>query len=114
VYKKIHGNGAGIEIIGLNEAYAVSEPIEIRVKVSDTAFSCGDLRISISKTGSSDIIAQNGFFAQCFSENESIPYNDSFFVSIDELGTYQVKSEMVSVVSNQVTTIFVTETFIVE
>jgi hypothetical protein len=100
-----------ISILGLEDSYSTSDAVEVRVKVSDTGFSCGDLYITISKAGSSDVMAQNGFFEQCFSANKSIPNGESFSEIIDEPGTYQIKAEMVS---KELDSISVKETFIVK
>ena len=86
-----------IEIIGLSKQYSTSEPIEIKVKIDDLSFNCGDLYITIYSTGTNDVITQGGFFEQCF-ENASmiLPIDDKFSKLIDTSGSYELVVEMIS------------------
>jgi hypothetical protein len=88
---------SSIEIIGLSNHYSVSEPIEIQVKINDSSYSCGDLYITIYSAGKSDVVAQDGFFNQCF-ENRSnlLPIDDNFSKIINTPGSYQIVADMVS------------------
>ncbi|MEX0862714.1 hypothetical protein [Nitrosopumilus sp.] len=101
-----------IEIIGLSKQYSTSQPIEIQVKINDSSFNCGDLYITIYSSGKSDVITQGGFFTQCF-ENGSriIPVGDKFSKIIDNPGSYDLVTEMVS---NELTTISTKGTFTVK
>ena len=101
-----------IEIIGLSKQYSTSQPIEIQVKINDSSFNCGDLYITIYSSGKSDVITQGGFFTQCF-ENGSqiIPVGDKFSKVIDNPGSYDLVTEMVS---NELTTISTKGTFTVK
>jgi len=88
---------SSIQIIGLSNHYSVSEPIEIQVKINDSSYSCGDLYITIYSAGKSDVVAQDGFFNQCF-ENRSnlLPIDDNFSKIINTPGSYQIVADMVS------------------
>jgi len=88
---------APIEIIGLSTQYSTSEPIEVKVKINDASFDCGDLYITIYSTGKNDVINQSGFFEQCFEKGSNIlPVGDEFSKVIDAPGSYKIVVEMVS------------------
>lgn len=101
-----------IEIIGMSKQYSTSQPIEIQVKINDSSFNCGDLYITIYSSGKSDVITQGGFFTQCF-ENQSriIPVGDKFSKVIENPGSYDIVTEMIS---NELTTISTKGTFTVK
>ncbi len=86
-----------ITIQGLSKQYSVSAPIEIKVVVSNSDFDCGDLYITIydAKTSPKQVVAQNGFFSQCFSTNNLVlPIDDTFSEKIDKAGEYEMVVEM--------------------
>ena len=86
-----------IEIIGLSKEYSTSEPVEIKIKVHDTSFDCGDLYVTIYSSGKSDVVTQGGFFEQCFEKgNKTLPLKDEFSEIIDTPGSYEVVAEMIS------------------
>ena len=85
-----------IEIIGLENQYSVSEPVQIQVKINDSSFSCGDLYITIYASGSSDVVTQGGFFNQCVKNGNLLPNNDNFSKIIDSPGSYKIVADVVS------------------
>ena len=85
-----------IEIIGLENQYSVSEPVQIQVKINDSSFSCGDLYITIYASGSSDVVTQAGFFNQCLKNGNLLPNNDNFSKIIDSPGSYKIVADVVS------------------
>jgi len=86
-----------IEIVGLSKQYSTSEPVEIQVKINDMSFNCGDLYVTIYSTGKNDVIAQGGFFEQCFEGGTKIiPVGDDFSTVIDTPGSYKMVVKMVS------------------
>jgi hypothetical protein len=92
-----HTEKGEIEIQGLLKQYTVSAPIEIKVLVSNSNFNCGDLYITIydTKTSPKQVVAQNGFFSQCFSTNNlALPIDDTFSEKIDKAGEYEMVIEM--------------------
>ena len=85
-----------IEIQGLEKQYSSSEPVEIRVSVSDSTFDCGDLYITI-RSSDSEVVTQGGFFEQCFEQrNETLPIGEEFSKIVKNPGSYEIKAEMVS------------------
>ena len=84
-----------IEIIGLENQYSVSEPVQIQVKINDSSFSCGDLYITIYASGSSDVVTQGGFFNQCVKNGNLLPNNDNFSKIIDSPGSYKIVADIV-------------------
>jgi len=85
-----------IKIIGLENQYSVSEPVQIQVKINDSSFSCGDLYITIYASGSSDVVTQAGFFNQCLKNGNLLPNNDNFSKIIDSPGSYKIVADVVS------------------
>lgn len=86
-----------IKIQGLLKQYSVSALIAIKVVVNNSDFDCGDLYITIydAKTSPKQVVAQNGFFSQCFSTNKlALPIDDTFSEKIDKVGEYEMVIEM--------------------
>src|SRR6267143_2320193 len=86
-----------IIIQNLLNSYSTSMPVSITVRINDTAFDCGDLYITIYDLGTSpkQVAAQNGYFLQCFAENNSsLPVDDTFSQIIEKPGNYEIVIEM--------------------
>ena len=90
-------HGSPIEIIGLSNQYSISESIEIKVKVSDSSFNCGDLYITIYNSEKNNVVTQGAFFEQCFnSESNLLPIGDKFSKVISTPGSYDLVVDMIS------------------
>tara|TARA_B110000483_G_scaffold128091_1_gene153696 strand:- start:166 stop:624 length:459 start_codon:yes stop_codon:yes gene_type:complete len=90
-------HGSSIQIIGLSSQYSISESIEIKVKISDSSFNCGDLYITIYNSEKSNVITQGAFFEQCFnSESNLLPIDDKFSKVISTPGSYDLVVDMIS------------------
>ncbi len=90
-------HGSSIQIIGLSAQYSLSESMEIKVKVSDSSFNCGDLYITIYDSDKSNVVTQGAFFEQCFSsESNLLPINDKFSKVINTPGSYDLVVDMIS------------------
>ena len=86
-----------IKIQDLLNQYAINIPVEVKVLVTNSAFDCGDLYITIYDTSTSpkQVVAQNGFFKQCFTEgNLVMPIDDTFSEKISATGEYEIVAEM--------------------
>jgi hypothetical protein len=86
-----------LKIQGLLSQYSISDLIEIKVVVNNSDFECGDLYITIYDTTTSqkEVVAQNGFFSQCFSTNKlALPIDDTFSEKIDKAGEYELVVEV--------------------
>ena len=86
-----------IKIQNLLNSYSIFTPVNITVLVNNTAFDCGDLYIVIydRDTTPNQVVAQNGYFSQCFAENNSaLPIHDTFSQTIGKSGNYQIVTEM--------------------
>ncbi len=86
-----------IKIIGLEEQYSKSKPIEITVSVIDPIFDCGDLYITIYDIAKSpkEVVTQSGFFKQCYNKNNlMMPIGDEFSETIDQPGQYEIEAEI--------------------
>ena len=95
---EIHvSNDSSIQLIGISSQYSVSEPIEIKVKITDSAFNCGDLYVTIYNSKDGNVVTQGAFFEQCFkNESNLLPINDKFSKLISTPGSYQLVVDMIS------------------
>lgn len=94
--KFVTSSGA-MKIIGLQEEYSNSAPIEISISVSDAIFDCGDLYITIYDISKvpKEVVTQSGFFEQCYEKNNLVmPIDDKFSELVDTPGRYEVVSEI--------------------
>lgn len=90
-------HGSSIQIIDLSSQYSVSESIEIKVKISDSSFNCGDLYITIYNSEKNNVVTQGAFFEQCFnSESNLLPIDDKFSKVISTPGSYDLVVDMIS------------------
>jgi hypothetical protein len=95
---KIHAsNDSSIQLIGLSSQYAPSENVEIKVKITNSSFNCGDLYITIYNSKNNNVVTQGAFFEQCFkSESDLLPINDKFSKVIGAPGSYLLVVDMIS------------------
>ena len=100
-----------LKIIGLENQYSVSEPIQIQVIVDDQSFSCGDLYLTIYTSGKENAVTQNGYFEQCFADNQFLPL-EAFSEIIDTPGRYELVVDMLD--KNQKNSITTSEEFTVK
>ena len=86
-----------IKIQNILNSYSTFTPVSITVTVNNTAFDCGDLYITIYDldTSPNQVVTQNGYFSQCFAENNSpLPIQDTFLQIIGKSGNYEIVTEM--------------------
>jgi hypothetical protein len=86
-----------IKIQNLLNSYSTFTPVRITVAVNNTAFDCGDLYITIYdlSTSPNQVATQNGYFSQCFAENNlPLPIHDTFSQIIGKSGNYEIVTEM--------------------
>ena len=86
-----------IRILNLLNSYNTSTPLNLTIRINDTAFDCGDLYITIYDLNISpnQVVAQNAYFSQCFAENNSsLPINDVFSHLVVKPDSYEVMAEM--------------------
>jgi hypothetical protein len=102
-----------IKIIGLEQQYSISEPVQIQVIVDDLSFSCGDLYVTIYTSGKENAITQSGYFEQCFdNNNQFLPNKERFSEIVATPGQYELVVDMVS--KNQKNSITTSEKFTVK
>ena len=84
-----------IKIIGLEQQYSISEPVQIQVIVDDLSFSCGDLYVTIYTSGKEKSVTQSGYFEQCFDDNNPfLPNNERFSEIVETPGQYLLVVDM--------------------
>ena len=95
---EIHAsNDSSIQLIGLSSQYAPSENVEIKVKITNSSFNCGDLYITIYNSKNNNVVTQGAFFEQCFkSESDLLPIHDKFSKVIGAPGSYLLVVDMIS------------------
>lgn len=99
---EIMKNDEDISIIGLENQYSISSPVQIQVKIDDSQFDCGDLYVTVYS--GKHIVTQSGFLKQCFDENNALlPVDDDFSEIIDKPGQYDLVVKMTD--QNQKSTI---------
>lgn len=87
------GGGAPARFLGLEPEYAAPGPVTVWVSVSDEAFDCGDLYVTVQRAGTGETVTQNGFFEQCFAGTGSaLPVGGSFSASLEEPGEYVIRA----------------------
>ncbi len=84
------------QIMDLQSQYAQSDQVSVRVSVSDRAFDCGDLYITIYdiSTGQRKAVKQGAFFDQCYGLSGTLPSPDSFSEKIDAPGQYLLEAQI--------------------
>jgi len=87
-----------LDIIGLEKAYSVSEPIQFKIKINDSDFECGDLYITIyemSNEGDDQVVTQNGYLKQCFLKyQQNLPLGEEYSEIITNSGMYKIVIEV--------------------
>lgn len=81
-----------ISIIGLKDDYTAPDRITAQVSVSDPAYDCGDLYMTVYDISSFEkkSIGQHAFFDQCYGTSGTIPLNEEFSEKIDKAGKYSL------------------------
>ena len=87
---------SSLTIIGLSNQYLVTQPIEVKVKVNDSSFNCGDLYITIYNSENDEVVTQGAFFNQCLKNGDMFPINDKFSKIITIPGSYLLTADIVS------------------
>lgn len=85
-----------ITIIDLSGEYAASDAISARMSVTDPAFSCGDLYVTIYEVSGSErkAVTQGAFFDQCYDQSGTLPVGESFSERIGTAGQYQIEVQL--------------------
>lgn len=87
--------GGSIEILGLQAQYTGGEKTSAQVTVSDSAYDCGDLYITVYDVsgGQKKAAKQGAFFDQCYGESGTLPINDQFSEKFDA-GQYLLEAQL--------------------
>ncbi|MEM3143509.1 MAG: hypothetical protein QXW91_02660 [Candidatus Nitrosotenuis sp.] len=85
-----------LQFVGVASEYAISEIISASVSVSDPAYDCGDLYITIFDVSGSQKMAvtQGAFFDQCYGQSGVLPLNESFAEIMPSAGRYQIEAQL--------------------
>lgn len=87
-----------VAILGLSPSYALSETIIVQIVALDDAFDCGDLYVTISRAGADEPVFQDGYFAQCYAQDDSLlPVEEGRYAkSLDDPGAYEITATLVN------------------
>lgn len=85
-----------IEIIDLQGQYSSSDSVSVHVIARDSAFSCGDLYITIYdvSSGQRKAVKQGAFFDQCYDSSGTLPVTESFSEKIGTPGQYMLEVQL--------------------
>lgn len=85
-----------IDIVGLSEQYTAPVNIAAQVSVSDPAYDCGDLYVTVYdvSSGEKKSVGQHAFFNQCYGSGGMLPIDDEFTEKIDNPGKYSLVAQM--------------------
>lgn len=85
-----------MQIVDLQNQYTSSDQISAHVSVSDAAFSCGDLYLTIYdvSTGQRKAVKQGAFFDQCYGSSGTLPLQESFSEKINLPGEYLLEAQL--------------------
>ena len=69
-----------IEIMNLQSQYAISDRVGAEISVTDSAFNCGDLYITVydMSGGQKKAAKQGAFFDQCYGQTGMLPLDEKF------------------------------------
>ena len=87
--------GDAIEILELESQYSTGDKVDARIAVSDSAFDCGDLYITVYDVsgGQKKAAKQGAFFDQCYGASGVLPIDEKFSEKFDA-GQYQLEAQM--------------------
>ena len=89
-------SSGSLDFIGLNTEYLVTDTINFKIEITDDAFSCGDIYMTIYdiNTSPKEVVTQTGYFKQCYSNNQNyLPIGENFSESLDS-GEYEIVVEV--------------------
>jgi len=87
--------GGAIDLVGLLAQYSDAEKTSAQITVSDPAYDCGDLYITVYdvSAGQKKAVKQGAFFDQCYGESGTLPINDQFSEKFDA-GQYLLEAQL--------------------
>ena len=85
-----------IALIDLKDDYTAPDSLSAQVSVSDPAYDCGDLYLTVYDISSFEKkpVSQNTFFDQCYGTSGKIPLNEEFSEKIDKPGKYLLVAQL--------------------
>ncbi len=89
-------SSSAIFITGISDEYAAPVNVAAQVSVSDSAYDCGDLYITVFDVSVSPkkSIGQHAFFDQCYGTGGTIPLDEAFSQKIDKPGQYLLVAQL--------------------
>lgn len=85
-----------LQLVGVANEYSTSERVSASVSVSDPAYDCGDLYITIFDVSGQQktAVTQGAFFDQCYGQSGVLPLNESFVEIMPSAGRYQIEAQL--------------------
>ena len=89
-------SSGSISITGMKDDYTAPENVIAQVSVSDPAYDCGDLYLTVFDVSSSPkkSVGQHAFFDQCYGTSGTIPLNEEFSQKIEKPGQYSLVAQL--------------------
>lgn len=89
-------SSTSLQFVDMRSEYATSDRVEARVSVSDSAYDCGDLYITLFDVSGQQktAVTQGAFFDQCYGQSAILPLADVFSERIGTAGQYQIDAQL--------------------
>jgi hypothetical protein len=89
-------SSGSISITGVADDYAAQDAVTAQVSVSDPAYDCGDLYLTMFDVSTSDkkSVGQHAFFDQCYGASGTLPTNEEFSQKIEQPGQYLLVAQL--------------------
>lgn len=87
---------SGISITGTGDDYTAPVNVIAQISVSDPAYDCGDLYITVFDVSVSPkkSVGQHAFFDQCYGTGGTIPLDEEFAQKIEKPGQYSLVAQL--------------------
>lgn len=85
-----------ISITGIADDYTAPGTVTAQVSVSDPAYDCGDLYMTMFdvSTSAKKSVGQHAFFDQCYGTSGTLPLNEEFSQKVEQPGQYLLVAQL--------------------
>lgn len=89
-------SSGSISITGITGDYTAPDTVAAQVSVSDPAYDCGDLYLTMFdvSTSAKKSVGQHAFFDQCYGTSGTLPLNEEFSQKVEQPGQYLLVAQL--------------------
>ena len=89
-------SSGSLSITGLRDDYTAPVNVMAQISVSDPAYDCGDLYLTVFDVSVSPkkSVGQHAFFDQCYGTSGTIPLDEEFAQKIEKPGQYLLVAQL--------------------